>query len=113
VTTDHTGGPWLFSDPRRSHPHHPVIDEHSAAVVADAAVTLTLLRSPMRLGDHLADLHATVSLLAQIHARLPTVVAAARDQGHPWTDIANQLGVTPAAARRRYRPEPTTAKKAR
>ena len=65
-------------------------------------MTLTLLRSPMRLGDHLAELHATVSLLAQIYARMPVIVAAARDQGHSWSDISGQLGVTPAAARRRY-----------
>lgn len=113
MSIDQTGGPWLLSDPRRSHPSRAVVDDHSAAVLDEATVTLTLLRSPMRLGDHLADLHATVSLLAQIHARLPAVVAAARDEGHSWTDIAAQLGVTPAAARRRYRPEPKTITKAR
>ena len=97
-----------FSDPRRMHPCSAVVDDHSAAVLEEATVALTVLRSPMRWGDHLAELHATVSLLAQIHARLPTVVAAARDQGHSWNDIAGQLGITAAAARRRYRSEITT-----
>ena len=97
-----------LNDPRRAHPRHGVVDEASAAVLDEATVTLTLLRSPMRLGDHLAELHAMVSLRAQIDARMPTVVAAARDQDHRWTDIAGQLGMTPDAARRRYRTQITT-----
>jgi hypothetical protein len=71
-------------------------------------VELTLLRSPMHLGDCLADLHAMVSLLAQIHAWLPVVVAGARNQGHSWNEIAAQLGVTSTAARQRYNPYITT-----
>lgn len=97
-------GPWAFVDPRTiTHPGHALIDDYSATVLDEAAVELTLLRSPMQLGDCLADLHALVSLLAQIHAWLPVVVAGARDQGHSWSDIAGQLGVTAATARRRYR----------
>lgn len=96
-----------FNDPRRAHPRHAVVDEASAAVLDEATVTLTLLRTPMRLGDHLAELHALVSLRAQIDARLPTVAVAARDQGHRWTDIAGQLGMTPDRARRRYRTQIT------
>lgn len=105
MTSDDTDGPWAFEDPWTiTHPRHAVIDDYSAAVLEDAAVELTLLRSPMQLGDCLADLHAMVSLLAQLHAWLPMVVAGARDQGHTWADIAAQLGLTPAAARRRYSP---------
>ena len=102
-----------INDPRRAQPPHAVVDEASAAVLDEAIVTLTLLRSPMHLGDHLAELHATISLLAQIHARLPTVVVAARDQGHNWTDIADQLAMTPDAARRRYQTPITTDKNTR
>ena len=91
-----------FTGPRRAPPRGAVIDDESAVVLEEATVTLTLLRSPMCLGDHVAELHATVSLLAQIRARIPRIVAAARDQGHSWSDISGQLGVTPAAARRRY-----------
>jgi hypothetical protein len=105
MTSDDTDGPWAFEDPWTiTHPRHAVIDDHSAAVLEEAAVELTRLRSPMQLGDCLADLHAMVSLFAQIQAWLPVVVAGARDQGHTWGDIGAQLGVTPAAARRRYNP---------
>ena len=91
------------ADPRRAHPDGAVADAESEAVLEDAVVTLTLLRSPMRLGDALAELHATMSLLAEIHQRIPVVVAHARDQDHTWADIAAQLGVTASTARRRHR----------
>ena len=91
-----------LSDPRRAPLGHARSDEQSALVLEDAIVTLTLLRSPMRLGDSLAELHATVSLLAELQTRLPKIVSAARDQGHSWIEIAAQLGVTAAAARRLY-----------
>lgn len=103
MTVDDANGPWAFADPWTiTHPRHAVVDDASAAILDEAAVELTLLRSPMQLGDCLADLHAMVSLLAQIHAWLPVTVAGARDQGHTWHDIAAQLGVTAGAARRRY-----------
>jgi len=98
-TTTDTG----FADPRRAHPDRPMTDRASAAVLEEAVVTLTLLRSPMRLGDALAELHATMSLLAEIRQRLPVVVADARDQDHNWSDIAAQLGVTEPTARRQHR----------
>src|SRR5712691_10621135 len=109
MTADDPDGPWAFTDPWTiTHPCHAYIDDASAALLDEAAVELTLLRSPMQLGDCLADLHAMVSLLAQIHAWLPLVVAGARDQGHSWNYIAAQLGVTADGARRRYRPHITT-----
>lgn len=108
------GGLSAFDDPRTiSHPRHAVIDADSAALLDEAVVELTLLRSPMRLGDCLADLHALVSLAAQVHAWLPVVVAGARDQGHSWDDIAGQLGVAPATARRRYATHIDTTRKTR
>jgi hypothetical protein len=87
-----------------THPDHPVINDLTAVVLEKATVELTLLRSPMALGDGLADLHVMVSLLGQLHQWLPLVVTGARNQGHTWAEIASQLQVTPAAARRRYRP---------
>lgn len=109
-----SNGPWAFADPRTiTHPGHALVDDDSAAVLDEATVELTLLRSPMQLGDCLADLHALASLLAQIHAWLPVVVAGARGQGHGWRDIAGQLGVTPATARRRYGARTTTTTKTR
>lgn len=101
-------GAWSAIDPRRQHAPHAVVDDATAAVLDEATVILTLLRSPMQLGDRLAELHALASLLAQIHNSLPDVVAEARDQGHSWDGIAEQLGVSAGAARRRYTPHPTT-----
>ena len=95
-------------DPRRAHPRRAVIDDVTEAVLEEATVSLTLLRCPMRLGDALAELHATASLAEQIEARLPVIVAAARDQDYGWDDIAEQLGVTAATAQARYRTPPTT-----
>ncbi len=86
-----------------THPDRPLVDDHRAAVLQDATVELTLLRSPASLGDGLADLHAMGSLLAQINAWLPIAVATARSQHHSWTAIAAQLEIAPATARRRHR----------
>jgi hypothetical protein len=103
MTSEDPDGPWAFDDPCTvSHPDHPLIDDHSAAILEDAAVELTLLRSPMNLGDGLADLHAMVSLHAQIQAWIPLAVAAAHNQGHTWPEIARQLQVSPSTARRRH-----------
>ncbi len=85
-----------------THPDRPLVDDHSAAVLQDAIVELTLLRSPAALGDALADLHAMASLLAQINAWLPIAVASARSQRHSWSEIAAQLEIAPATARRRH-----------
>lgn len=94
---------WVSRDPLTiRHPREALVDEATAAVVDEATVTLTLLRSPLELGDRLAELHMLVSLAAPTDARLPVVVAAARDQDHRWAAIAGHLGVTPATARRRY-----------
>jgi hypothetical protein len=104
VARDDCEGPWAFRDPRRTHPGRAVDDDDSAAVLDQAAEQLTVHRSPMLVGDCLAHLHALVSLRAQIQARLPEVVAGARDQDHTWRDIAGQLGLTAAEARRRFTP---------
>lgn len=101
--TDQSDRPWAFRDPRTTtHPDHPVMDDTSAAVLDDAVLRLTLLRSPLSFGDALAALHAKVSLLAELHASMPAAITAARDQDHTWQDIAHQLQTTPATARRRH-----------
>jgi len=91
------GEPWPVT-----HPHRPLVDADSAALLDQAIVDLTILRSPMGLGDCLADLHAMVSLLAQLQDWLPVTVDGARRQGYSWAEIADQLTTTPATARRRY-----------
>jgi hypothetical protein len=104
MTSDDPDGPWAFDDPWTvTHPDRPLVDDATAAVLAEATVELTLSRSPGLLGDGLADLHAMTSLLAQLHAWIPLSVSAARDQGHSWEAIAQQLDVAPATARRRHR----------
>ena len=79
------------TDPRRFPPPIAVVDDDFAAVLDDAVSSLVVLRSPMLLGDALAEMHALTSLAAQIRVRLPSVVADARDQGHTWGEITGQL----------------------
>ena len=103
MTDDDRNGLLERSDPwTDTHAAHAVIDEQSAAVLAAAVEHLTLLGSPLALGDALAALHAMVSLEAQIHAELPDVVADALDQEHSFEESARQLSITPAASHRRY-----------
>lgn len=93
MTGDDPHGPWTFDDPwMTTHPDRPLVDDASAAVLDEAVVELTLLRSPMSLGDGLADLHAMTSLLAQLRAWMPLSVAAARKHEHTWEAIGRQLG---------------------
>lgn len=113
VRHDPDGGLWDPIDPWIiTHPDHPVVEDDSAVVIEEAIVELTLKRTPMALGDGLAELHAMVSLLAQLQAWLPVAVAGARSQGYSWADIAAQLEVAPSTARRRHhanggpKPEP-------
>ncbi len=114
---DPDGGLWDPIDPWIiTHPDHPVVGDDSAAVLEEAIVELTLTRTPMALGDGLAELHAMVSLLAQLQAWLPIAVAGARSQGYSWADIAAQLEVAPSTARRRHhanggpKPEPVPSR---
>jgi len=79
------------TDPRRFPPPIAVVDDDLDAVLDDAVSSLVVMRSPMFLGDALAELHALTSLAAQIRVRLPRVVADARDQGHTWGEITGQL----------------------
>lgn len=53
-------------------------------------------------GDAGLELHALASLRAEIDARIPAVVADARDQNITWTAIAGQLGLTASQARQLY-----------
>jgi hypothetical protein len=104
MTNHGSGHPWHFRDPwTLTYPDQPLVDEESATVLQDAIEELTLLRSPMALGDCLAELHASLSLLAQLRVCISRSVASARDQDYTWAEIAAQLEVTPAAAQRRYR----------
>ena len=103
TASNETSGPWQFSDPwTKTPPDHPVLDEETAVIVNDAAHALAILRSSLASSDALAVLHALVSLQAQIQAKLADVVADTLDQEHSFEEIAGQLAISPAAARRRY-----------
>jgi hypothetical protein len=79
-------------DPRWDYPAKATADECSALVLDEAIGALVVLRAPGLVGDNLAELHAMTSLVAEVNARVPQVVADAKDQGHSWSDIAGQLG---------------------
>ena len=93
---------WQMRDPRRTHPDHVVVDDDSAQAIEEAVQSLELSRSPMNQGDGALRVHVLATLIAQAEALLPDAVADARDQDHPWDDIAAQLGITVDTARRRY-----------
>jgi chloramphenicol 3-O-phosphotransferase len=93
-------------DPRRRFPDHPVVDADSAAVTEEAVHSLTMLRSPFFEGDALARLHALRSLVDQAHALMTDAVIQARDQECSWSDVAAQLDISPATARRHFRNAP-------
>ncbi len=97
-----SGGPWAFTDPRRDGAMFPFTDEESASVVDEAVASLVLLRAPMWLGDCGARVSVLVSVAAQAGELLFDAVAAARDQGYTWDQIAGRLGATASTARRRY-----------
>jgi hypothetical protein len=94
---------WQMTDPHRPHPDHAVIDHDSLDVLEDAVYQLSIYRAPMSHGDGLLRVHALASLINQADALLANAVADARDQDHPWSDIARQLGISADSARRRYR----------
>ena len=93
---------WQMTDPRRAHPGHVVLDDDSTHVIEEAAYQLSICRSPMNYGDGALRVHVLATLIAQANALLPDAVADARDQDHPWSDIAQQLGITADTARHRY-----------
>jgi len=90
------------NDPRRRHPERVVLDDDSAQVLDDAVYYLSIYRMPMGYGDGLLRVHALALLIAQANTIMADAVADARDQDHPWAEIAAQLGVNTQTARRRY-----------
>ena len=93
---------WNMPDPWRAHPDRPVIDDDSAAALEDAIDQLSANRSPLGQGHAGLRLHALASLIAQAQALLPDAIADARARDFYWTEIADDLGITARAARRRY-----------
>ena len=84
----------------------PTTGDDSLHVLNDAIEALARLRTPYWLGDSAVRLHALASLIAQAHQLLPHAVHQARDQELTWSQVGELLGITAAAAARRYRSKP-------
>jgi hypothetical protein len=95
--------PWVLDPSLQAYPDHPLLDSDSAWILAQAVTELAVIRCPaLGMADSLADLHASMSLIRQGQAFLTATVADARCQGRCWPEIAAQLEVRSATARRRY-----------
>jgi hypothetical protein len=81
----------------------PRADSDSAAIVTEAVEALARVRTPYWLGNAAVGLHILASLINQAEQMLPAAVTAARDQEHTQPEIAQLLGISQAAAARRYR----------
>jgi hypothetical protein len=103
MTSDDRNSPWAFDDPLvpKRPPAHPLVNDETDDVLSDAVVGLLNLRG-LEWGDTLAELHALTSLAIQLRLRLPDAIVETIDQGYTWSDVAEQLDVTPASARRRH-----------
>lgn len=93
----------------RTHHIGPRTDEASSTVLDQALAALGAKRGLDPNDDTAITIHLLTSLHHQIQTRLPTTVAAARDQDYSWAEIGDLLGLTRAAAWHRYgRPERAT-----
>lgn len=84
----------------------PATGPDSLHVLDEAIDQLAALRTPYWLGDSAVRLHALASLISQAQQLLPQAVHDARDQELTWAEIGELLGITAAAAARRYRNQP-------
>jgi hypothetical protein len=82
-------------------PAPPRVDHDSRLLLDRLVATLVDLRFPGSPFDAAAGLHVLASLEVDIGARIPDLVAEARDQDYTWDQIAIGLGTSPATARRR------------
>ncbi len=106
ATINNTPQPRRGSQAARSgrvYPDRPLVNGQTTWILTEAVRDLAALRCPTGTGDFLAELHALSSLMVQAEDFLPDVVVDARSQGRSWTEIACQLGISPATAARRYR----------
>lgn len=81
-------------------PAPPVVDHDSRHLLDRLVTALIDLRFPLSRHDAAARLHVLASLQADIHQRLPGLIAQARDRDYTWDQIATSIGTSPAAARR-------------
>ena len=77
--------------------------------VIDHAVSALAERRGLWLGTDTTVIHLLASLMAQVERELPLAVAAARDEGCSWDDIAQLLGTSAHEAQLRFDPESPVA----
>ena len=86
----------------RAPDHNDVVDDEIASVISDAVNALALLQSGRHDTNAAAEIDAITTLIRCARSQLPGLVADARDQANSWSEIADQLGVTPVHAIARY-----------
>ena len=84
-------------------PAPPRVDDENRVLLDRLIDALVDLRFPLSRHDATARLHVLASLAADVHARIPDLIADARDPDYTWAQIATSLATSPAAARRRHR----------
>ena len=91
-------------DPTPWWPDHTLIPSTDAAcrAILDHALTCLILVRGGDPRDPGAAISTLVTLIAGADALLPDAVADARHRGYTWNRIAERLGSTIPAARRRY-----------
>lgn len=87
--------------PRRDHYIAPCTGADSRLAM-DAAIESLRVARNFGHGDAAATLHLLASLVVEAEARLRGAVAAARQDGCSWAEVADLLGVTRASAWQRY-----------
>jgi hypothetical protein len=85
-------------------PDHTLIpfDDDASRAILDHALTCLILVRGGDTHDPGAAISTLVTLVAGADALLPDAVADARCRGYTWNRIAERLGSTIPAARRRY-----------
>jgi len=96
-----TATPPTGSRSRRDHYLNPATG-HDTEQALDQAIRALATTRGMWPADPAAALHAITSLHAETQQRIPAAVAAAREHGCSWAEIADLLGVTRASAWQRY-----------
>ncbi len=93
--------PYQDLDPYADRSAIPYTDAASRALLDDVVASLVVLRGGST-HDPGATISVLVSLDAEIEDRLANDVWLARHHGFSWDQVAERLGLTPGAARRRY-----------
>jgi hypothetical protein len=80
----------------------PGVDDHTRAIIEQAAESLANLRGLPCPDDPGVQLHTLASLAQQTHASLRSAVLEARRHDYGWDEIAEFVGTSTVTAQRRY-----------